>query len=1175
MRAKLWSMLPLCLFVACGGDATDATPDADVAGDLGDSREDTPDAVDALADQADQADLADLADLADAPEVPPDAAPLDLPDDLASDGGDTRPDVGSDALDAWDVDTRAQVELRLVSPAAGDSEEELTMDVEVVVDDATDPGARLRLELRAGGALIAAADGVAVGATQRFRDATLRRSGRASAPVPFSVHALLDGVEVGSVRSQVFVGDTESGLARLRTASTRPPEVFFEDGQPIMVDASVPARGASAEARARSYLERHQDLYAIPDLDDLIASDVVETRDDRGVDEASVRFTQYTPEGLEVLGSSLRVAMRGGNVVWTHGRWLVEAPLVPAELLSWQRAQVVASSVFPGTAEGYPGLPSLVYYDPWVASSTEDQLSPSDPRAEVAWRVRVGGTLHGGADETIDVIVGAESGEVRSWYGMTQHNAPQEVWDFELEQISWRCGRFPSPAALGHPLVCDGFDCARGIAASLSAIRLNLFAVSEYFEREFGWSSYDNQGGLLLSAGRLAPNPPWAGFRNGACNYFGFHGNLSSIALIGHEFGHGVTGASADLVYRDASGAVNEAFSQIFGALAKGLLGQPMCDLLCERGRVVEPNHLSDYCDEPECGVTDDTGGVHRNRYILQYPFELMMLGGAHPAGSPEIDGMGSERLEDLVFATLTQDLTPYSGLIETCNALRARAQRWAADGAYGFDHDAYCAVAESCAASGLLGWVGDCARYEPTVLPPLLVPLQAPEADDADRDGIPDDLDNCPRDFWPSVADADGDGIGDFCDDDIDGDLVSNANDLCPLFPNDSGDRPLPCGDPDGDGIPNALDLCPFHAALGDSANEFVPPDIDGDGIGNECDDDPDGDGVPFPEDLCPRDGRAETSDRDGDGTGDLCDFCPDDERWSICVGLRCDGDADGVHDNCDPDRDGDGVENDSDNCPTVYNPDQTDLDGDGHGFACDTMELWDREGVTVTMAFGPGTEAAFIPLSLCTDDCDELRGQTPIELAVTTEEAVRLAVLDNLGAVVAWFQAQGEANGLHYFSATIDPPDNLLSPDRMQAAIDAGAFEPFWASEVYYLAVYPLTVLETEAEATVYVEHGGTGPICGNGCADLGEVCDGPDLRGVEPTCAAIAYPGGGTVTCNAACDGFETVACERCTSQSQCFDLNESYCLADGRCDFCGLDDDCAEPYLCEAGGECRLN
>jgi hypothetical protein len=38
-----------------------------------------------------------------------------------------------------------------------------------------------------------------------------------------------------------------------------------------------------------------------------------------------------------------------------------------------------------------------------------------------------------------------------------------------------------------------------------------------------------------------------------------------------------------------------------------------------------------------------------------------------------------------------------------------------------------------------------------------------------------------------------------------------------------------------------------------------------------------------------------------------------------------------------CDVDQDGDGLCDDEDNCPTVFNPDQSDLDGDDIGDVCD----------------------------------------------------------------------------------------------------------------------------------------------------------------------------------------------------------------------------------------------
>ncbi len=49
---------------------------------------------------------------------------------------------------------------------------------------------------------------------------------------------------------------------------------------------------------------------------------------------------------------------------------------------------------------------------------------------------------------------------------------------------------------------------------------------------------------------------------------------------------------------------------------------------------------------------------------------------------------------------------------------------------------------------------------------------------DDADNDGIADDVDNCPNTANPNQADMDGDDIGDVCDDDIDGDGYLNVED-------------------------------------------------------------------------------------------------------------------------------------------------------------------------------------------------------------------------------------------------------------------------------------------------------------------------------------------------------------------------------------------------------------
>ncbi|MDD5426375.1 MAG: FG-GAP-like repeat-containing protein [candidate division Zixibacteria bacterium] len=80
------------------------------------------------------------------------------------------------------------------------------------------------------------------------------------------------------------------------------------------------------------------------------------------------------------------------------------------------------------------------------------------------------------------------------------------------------------------------------------------------------------------------------------------------------------------------------------------------------------------------------------------------------------------------------------------------------------------------------------------------------------------------------------------------------------------------------------------------------------------------DEDGIENFDDNCIWVYNPDQTDTDGDGKGDACDICP----YSA-----------------DDDQDYDGICGDVDNCPFVYNPEQEETDGDGVGDLCDNCPL------------------------------------------------------------------------------------------------------------------------------------------------------------------------------------------------------------------------------------------
>ncbi len=218
----------------------------------------------------------------------------------------------------------------------------------------------------------------------------------------------------------------------------------------------------------------------------------------------------------------------------------------------------------------------------------------------------------------------------------------------------------------------------------------------------------------------------------------------------------------------------------------------------------------------------------------------------------------------------------------------------------------------------------------------------------DLDKDGILNNIDNCPYISNADQADLDNDMLGDLCDldeelknfneKDTDNDRVGDSQDNCPLVYNpkqkdsNANGRGDLCSDDDRDGIVGINDNCVY-------VSNRDQKDVNANKVGDACEFDKDRDGIFDSIDNCVNTSNYSQLDSDKDGIGDLCDNC------GIYNPQQLDRDANEIGDKCEEreeyiiknDDDGDTILNNLDNCRNVQNFRQEDRDGDRVGDACD----------------------------------------------------------------------------------------------------------------------------------------------------------------------------------------------------------------------------------------------
>ena len=208
----------------------------------------------------------------------------------------------------------------------------------------------------------------------------------------------------------------------------------------------------------------------------------------------------------------------------------------------------------------------------------------------------------------------------------------------------------------------------------------------DYFFDNFSRDSFDGAGSALVATVHYGLGWQNAGWLGSPINQMVFGDGFTVDDVTAHEVAHGVTEYTANLIYRDQSGALNESYSDIFGEIVdlnngqgtdtpavRWLMGEDIPGFGAIRDMsnppaFGDPDKVSDYF----C-TSSDNGGVHTNSGIPNKAAYLMIDGDTFNGYT--ITPIGQSKTEQIQYRALSIYLGPSSGFVDYYLAMNQSCQ--------------------------------------------------------------------------------------------------------------------------------------------------------------------------------------------------------------------------------------------------------------------------------------------------------------------------------------------------------------------------------------------------------------------------------------------------------------------------------------------------------------------
>lgn len=430
--------------------------------------------------------------------------------------------------------------------------------------------------------------------------------------------------------------------------------------------------GATLQQKANSFLQEYKAIYNIESIDQTLTFDKVKT-DNYGFD--NVIFKQLY-KGVPVFDGELRFHFNSNKKLTSiNGNYISGiSKLNPVPSITSANAGEIALEIVREQGLNGSGQPLMIYSNRLYVFA-KGLVQGHITRTHLVFEVEVRNEL----DVREFIYVDAHTGVMVEQFTGIAHALDRKIYENNTGNLVWQEGNtFPG---------------------SLTIWQRNEVEASghtyNFFKNAFGYVSYNGADITMRTINNnpniSCPNASWNGSTANFCN------GTAADDVIAHEWGHAYTQYTSGLIYAYQSGAINEAYSDIWGETVDLLnnyedAGENLDVRLttaCNSSRWKIGEDASSFggairdmffppCKGDPGKVTDaqyscgefDSGGVHINSGIPNHAYALLVDGGSY--NNQVISGIGFVKAAHIFWRAQSVYLTPTSNFSSLADALEA-----------------------------------------------------------------------------------------------------------------------------------------------------------------------------------------------------------------------------------------------------------------------------------------------------------------------------------------------------------------------------------------------------------------------------------------------------------------------------------------------------------------------